>query len=133
MARYLSPEWLEAARSPVLDKGTALVLEQVVLGGPDGTVVYRVHAGAGGAVIEWPVPDGAPAADLRITVDWETAVAVASGEMSSQRALMQGRLKLSGNPAGLADSVGALVGADALDPELRKSTTYPLPASGAGD
>lgn len=119
MARYLSADWFEAARTPVPSK--AVVLEQVVRDTPDGTVVYRVHAGAGRAAIEWPVPDGAPEPHLRITSDWTTAVAVARGELSTQNALMQGKLRVSGNPTVAVDEVA---GADALPPEVRRTTTF---------
>lgn len=129
MPRFLSREWLEAARSDPFSEDfggekVALVLEQIVTGSPDGTVVYRVHAGGGRAVIEWPVPDGAPGADLRITSDWDTAVDVAAGRLSTQKALVQGRLKLSGSPAGLADHIGDLAGADPVDADLRQATSW---------
>jgi hypothetical protein len=129
MPRFLSREWLEAARSDTFSQYSQgervnLVLEQVVTGSPDGTVVYRVHAAAGRAVIEWPVPDGAPGADLRITSDWDTAVEVAAGRLSTQRALMQGRLKLSGAPAGWADRISDLAGADPVEAELRDATSW---------
>ena len=119
MARYLSADWFEAARTPV--PSTAVVLEQVVRDTPDGTIVYRVHAAAGRAAIEWPVPEGAPEPHLRITSDWATAVAVARGELSTQNALMQGKLRVSGNPTVTVDE---LAGADALAPEVRQATTF---------
>lgn len=129
MSRFLSREWLEAARGEPFSqdfqgKNGGVVLEQVVTGSPDGTVVYRVHAGGGRAVIEWPVPDGAPGPDLRITSDWDTAVDVAAGRISTQRALMQGRLKLSGSPALPADRIGELAGADPVDAEVREATSW---------
>ena len=122
MPRFLSREWLEQARGNP-EKG-AVVLEQVVTDGPDGTVVYRVHALDGRAVIEWPVSDGAPDADLRLTVDWATAVDVAAGRVSTQKALMQGRLKLSGSPAGLADRLEELAGVDPVSEDLRGATSW---------
>jgi hypothetical protein len=129
MSRFLSTEWLEQARSnPIPEdfRGAegALVLEQVVTGSPDGTVVYRVHAHAGRALIEWPVPDTDAAPDLRLTVDWPTAVEVAAGRLSTQKALMQGRLKLSGSPTGGADRIRELTGADPLSEELRRTTSW---------
>lgn len=142
MPRYLSPEWFRAAGATPAGptgpppaavagptesgEGTdpAIVMEQVVTGGPEGTVVYRVRAGGGRATIEWPVPEGADAADLRITADWDTATAVASGRLSAQRALMEGRLKLSGYPAAMAERTAGLVGADAVAADLRAATTF---------
>lgn len=121
MPRFLSAEWLAAAAaSPPPVASHLAVLEQRVTGGPDGTVVYRVLAGAAGAAIVWPVPDDAEPPDLRITCDWGTAAAIASGALSTQAALMEGRLKLSGNPSALS----GLAGADAVPAALRAETSY---------
>jgi SCP-2 sterol transfer family protein len=70
--------------------------------------------------VVWPVPGDAPPADLRITTDWETAVAVARGELSTQRALMQGRLRVSGSP----DRLGAAARTDPVPAGVRQSTTF---------
>lgn len=124
MARYLSAEWFASAASkePLAEPG--LVLEEAVRDTPDGTVVYRVEVSGEGARIVWPVPDGARPADLRISTDWSTAVSVASGALSTQRALMEGRLRVSGHPDRLGDVVAALAGVDALAAEVRRDTTY---------
>ena len=126
MARFLSPEWfaeVEAAAGPAAGPAE-VVLEQVVEGSPGGPTRYRVEIAAGRARIVWPVGDGAPAADLRITSDWATAVALARGELSTQTALMQGRLRMSGNPQRLADAAAALQGVDPVPAEVRESTTF---------
>ena len=119
MARYLSAAWFAAAGAadPALAGPVELVLEQVVQATPDGEVRYRVEVAGDQARIVWPVPPAAPPADLRITTDWPTAVAVARGDLSAQRALMDGRLRIKGSPAGLAspppiDAVPAAVRAD---------------------
>jgi hypothetical protein len=125
MARYLSPEWFAAARRP-LPEAPVAILEQVVTDGPEGTVVYRVHSSGREAAIEWPVPDGAPAPDLRVTSDWVTAVEVARGTLSTQRALMEGRLKVGGNASRLTGCMDAVAGADPLDPAVRSETTFEL-------
>ena len=126
MARFLSPEWfaeVDAAAGPAPDAAD-VVLEQVVEGAPGGPVRYRVELGGGRPRIVWPVPPDAPAADLRITSDWATAVALARGELSTQTALMQGRLRMSGNPQRLADTAAALQGADPVPASVRESTTF---------
>lgn len=129
MARFLSREWLEQARSNPIPtdfqgESGALVLEQVVTGSPDGTVVYRVHARGGSALIEWPVPDAAGGPDLRLTVDWTTAVEVAAGRLSTQKALMEGRLKLSRSPDSGDGRISELAGADPVSDELRRATSW---------
>lgn len=127
MARFLSPEWFaQAQQDDPGDAGAATaVLEQVVEGGPDGTVVYRVEVAGDRSRLVWPVPGRSAPADLRLTCDWPTAVAVARGELSTQNALMQGRLRVSGNPGRLADLAGEVQGLDPLPAAVRRDTTYP--------
>ncbi len=125
MARYLSAEWFASAASPQpLRDPVRLVLEQVVRDTPEGTVVYRVEVAGDQARIVWPVPDGAPPADLRISTDWPTAVSVARGDLSTQRALMEGRLRVSGSPDHLGEVSSSLGGVDAVPAEVRTETTF---------
>ncbi|HWE56051.1 MAG TPA: SCP2 sterol-binding domain-containing protein [Acidimicrobiales bacterium] len=137
MARFLSAEWFASVTSagpPTATVVTAadgpptespespgLVIEQVVTATPDGTVVYRIAVAGGQARIVWPVPPDAPPADLRISSEWATAVAVAQGQLSAQRALMQGRLRVSGRPGGLSAPAPAI---DPVPAEVRSATTY---------
>lgn len=120
MARYLSAEWFAVAATPVPGRAD-LVLEQVVTDTPDGTVVYRVEVVGEAARIVWPVPADARPADVRITSAWPTAVAVARGELSTQRALMQGKLRVSGRPHG---PTAPAAGVDAVPADVRSATTY---------
>jgi hypothetical protein len=125
MARYLSAEWFaSAASAEPLAEPVRLVLEQVVRDTPDGTVVYRVEVAGEHARIVWPVPDDAPPADLRISTDWPTSVSVARGDLSTQRALMEGRLRVSGSPDHLGEVSASLAGVDAVPTEIRKETTF---------
>jgi hypothetical protein len=101
-----------------------MVLEQVVTGGPDGPVTYRVEVAAGQARVVWPVPDGAPAPDLRITTDWDTAVSVARGQLSTQRALMEGRLRVKGSPDRLGEVTAAIGRIDPVPAGVRDRTTF---------
>jgi hypothetical protein len=122
MPRYLSAAWFASAGSEPLPEPLEMILEQVVRGTPDGDVVYRVEVAGDQARIVWPVPAGAPAADLRVSTDWETAVSVARGDLSAQRALMEGRLRFSGTPGPLAGA--AMGGVDALPAGVRQATTF---------
>ncbi len=125
MARYLSAEWFAAAASSEpLSEPVRLVLEQVVRDTPEGTVVYRVEVAGEQARIVWPVPEGAPTADLRISTDWPTAVSVARGDLSTQRALMEGRLRVSGSPGQLGEVSTSLGGVDAVPAGVRQETTF---------
>ena len=124
MARYLSAEWFALVASAPLAEPARLVLEQVVGDTPDGPVVYRVEVGSDRARVSWPVPADAPAADLRITTDWATAVSIARGDLSTQRALMQGRFKVSGSPDELAGATSTLAGCDPVPAAVRDNTTF---------
>ena len=139
MARFLSQEWFSevgaAGANPVIPAGprdagsgappsVEVVVEQVVEGGPDGPVVYRIHATASGARIAWPVSSDAAPPDLRIRTDWDTAVAVARGEMSTHRALLDGLLKVSGDPTRFGETAAALSGADPVPIAVRATTTW---------
>src|SRR5579862_8629622 len=106
MARFLSDEWFAAAvpatsRSPEPD---ALVIEQVVTGTPDGDVRYLVLADSTGAWIDHGGRDGrdGPEPHLTITCNWSTATEVARGRLSTQRALMEGKLRIRGGVRDLA-------------------------------
>lgn len=125
MARYLSPGWFaEAGATGEQDADGDLVLEQVVDAAPEGTVVYRVVVKAHEARIVWPVPDGAPPADLSLSCAWQTAVAIARGDEPAQRALMAGRLRVSGDPRRLARDGIELGGIDPVPASVRRATSY---------
>ena len=148
MARFLSPAWFHEASAG--DGGTSaagsgevgeagsdtppaangrgpdpeVVLEQVVDGTPEGRVVYRVLVSGGRARIAWPVGPGSPDPDLRLSTDWATSVEIAQGNLSAQRALMQGRLRVSGRPGRVEKVAGALAGLDPVPTSVRRTTTF---------
>jgi SCP-2 sterol transfer family len=142
VARYLSAEWFEevAAERPAppptgaQDDTRDLLLEQVVRGTPDGEVRYRVAVRAGAAHIEaqphrpangtTPGQSDPAPPDLIITCDWPTAIALAQGELASQTALMEGRLRIKGNLARVTGRAGDLIGLDPVPESVRRRTTY---------
>jgi putative sterol carrier protein len=100
-----------------------LVLEQVVTGSPEGNVRYFVVVENGIARLVEP-GFARQVADLTITTDWETAAAMAKGELATQAALMQGKLRVRGNLTKLAGRAGELAGLDPIPEAVRKATTY---------
>lgn len=124
MARYLSDEWFDAVDAALGADGAgsaALVIQQVVEGGPEGAVVWHVDIGAGHlAVARGPHPSPT----VTFTQDYATAVGIARGDLSAQEAFMTGRITMGGDAGALiaAAPAMALLG-DALA-TVRADTTY---------
>jgi hypothetical protein len=100
--QYLSAEWMEAARIAIagdasLRRATAgvrLTVEHVVVDGPRGTIRWHLRIDDG----EVGLNEGAAAApDVRFTVDYDTAARIAAGELSAQRAFVEGHLRVGGD------------------------------------
>lgn len=101
MSEFLSEAWLaaldEAAhRAPRVDAAEPLVVQAFVTGGPSGAVTFHLDVGpAGTRVVAGP----AAAPTVTIVTDHETATALHRGETNAQRALVAGRLEVSGDLA----------------------------------
>lgn len=129
MARFLSPAWIDeaaavASSSPALAGATAgirLTVQQVVEGGPEGEVRYAVAIDDGRVELR---PGDHGTADVTFAVDWETAVAMATGVTGAQEAFTTGRLQVRGDVGVLLRHGEALAGLDAVFAGLRQRTTY---------
>ena len=118
--KYGSQEWIGAVVAALRAEdvrnalaGVAVTLQQIVTGAPDGEVRYWLIFAKGdveGGLGEAPSP-----ADVTIAQDYETAVALARGELNAQGAFMQGRLKITGNMGKLLKHQAAL---EALGPAM---------------
>ena len=93
MARFLSPEWFDEVARPAPDP-VLLTVRQVVTGAPGGDVRYALLVGASGATVSRDEPDEA---DVTFTESWETASAIANGELAPQQAFADGRLVVEGD------------------------------------
>jgi predicted lipid carrier protein YhbT len=113
MAKFLSQEWLDAARDALngssdiksATKDVDLTIQQVVTGAPSGDVSYWTKFNDGS--VEGALGDN-PDADVTISQDYETAVALNKGELNAQAAFMQGKLKVTGNMGKLLQHQGVL-------------------------
>jgi hypothetical protein len=104
VARFLSPEWFAEVATPDPEP-VLLTIRQVVTGGPDGEVRYAVRVGHDGRSIA----PGEPAdADVTFTESWETAEAIARGDLAPQRAFADGRLRVEGDVRLLPAVLGRL-------------------------
>ncbi|MFM7062749.1 MAG: SCP2 sterol-binding domain-containing protein [Actinomycetes bacterium] len=125
MVKYLSDEWLERAAAalgsaPVPDDAE-MVVQYEVSGGGNGKVRYVLKVEGGTATI---VPGKQPDAPVTFTLDYDTAVAVVTGELSAQVAFMQGRMKLAGDVRVLIDGAAALAAVHDTLGDLRADTEY---------
>jgi putative sterol carrier protein len=113
MLAFLSPAWLaaldEAARADRDLTGAtadlAVVVEQEVTNGPQGTVRYHVVFDHGTVrVASGPAEDP----NVRFSQDHATALGIAAGTESAQRAFMTGRLRVGGDLRVLLEHRSAL-------------------------
>lgn len=120
---YLSDGWLTAANrllaglSPV---GAPVSIAVVVTGGPDGERRYRLVLGPDLVGIDGRLDD----AQVRMTLAWSDAVAIAKGQSSAQRAFLAGRLRLGGDSSVLLGHQEALAAVDDLLAPLRAETDW---------
>ncbi len=129
MVRYLSLEWIDALSAEVATSERLVALSalhhigvtQVVTGGPEGDVTYHLQVGGGAASF------GAGAAfpeDVRMQQDWDTAVGVATGELSAQEAFISGQILLTGDQQKLIESQPVFGALDAVFATVRQRTEY---------
>lgn len=126
MARYLTPEWFEAAQRaldaalPETASDGRVVVQQTITGGPDGDVAYHV-------IVDGRVQIArGEAADPTVTFieSWDTAGAIARGELSAQGAFMSGLIRVRGDLPKLVECGNAFDGVDDALADVRAQTTF---------
>ena len=128
MVVFLSADWLtaldEAAqgddRLHDLTVGLHLTIEQHVDGAPDGDAAYHVRIADGSVRV---VAGPAEAPDVRFRQDHATAVAIASGARSAQRAFMAGHLQVGGDLQVLVERGEVLAALHDVFATVRAGTT----------
>lgn len=127
--RYLSLDWIDALNNEVASRpGFGVLAErhtigvtQVVLDGPEGDVLYHLQSGPEG--VRFGV---GPADDesVRMEQSWDTAVAVATGELNAQEAFARGFIRLSGDQMALLDAAELFGALDPVFAAVRADTDY---------
>ncbi len=129
MVQYLSDEWMTEANDALAADTTLaaasadldLTIQYEVTGSPLGKRAYGVRLDHGSAGIESGNHSDAP---VSFSLDYDTAAAIAKGELSAQAAFMQGKLKLGGDVGVLIRQHAAIDGlSDALG-DLRGRTEF---------
>jgi putative sterol carrier protein len=127
--RYLSLDWIDEIGRRVaadlslqaLGSTLSIGITQVVSEGPDDTVIYHLQVG-NDAVTFGPGP--ADPEDVRLEQEWDTAVAVATGEMTAEDAFITGCIRLGGNAQLLLESQQVFAALDAVFTAVAEQTEY---------
>lgn len=127
--RYLSQEWIDdvskevAASRELQSLGDAYVfgLTQVVTSVPGGEVTYHLQSGNGAVVFS---SGEANPEDVRFTQSFDTAVAIATGELNAQEAFINGHIRFNGNHQCLIDAQQIFALLDEVFTSVRERTEY---------
>jgi putative sterol carrier protein len=129
MIRYLSLDWISALSAEVaaseqmrtVAESHRIGITQVVSDGPEGDVTYHLSVGNGAATF---AAGAADPEDVKMEQDWDTAVAVATGELNAQEAFIGGRIRLFGDHQLLLESQPVFGALDAVFATVRDRTIY---------
>ena len=118
--RYLSDEWINAANTALgglAPSERTLAVSYTVRHGPEGERSYTLDLGT---------PSVRPGADAPVgfRLHWDTAVAIATGERSAQRAFLDGDLQIIGDAPALLSGRDDLAGAEAALATIKDHTDY---------
>ena len=105
MSKFLSADWANEVTAALNSHdgfknaiGTAdLGIQFVTEDGPDGEVSYYLSSSGGDTMALGELESS----DVTVKQSYDTAAAIARGEMNTQTAFMTGKLKVSGNLAKL--------------------------------
>lgn len=129
MLRYLSLDWINALTAVVASSEHmgeiatthTIGVTQVVSDGPEGDVTYHVQIGDGSASFGAGPADPE---DVKMEQDWDTAVAVATGELNAQEAFINGHIRLFGDQQKLMDNQAVFGALDAVFGTVKQDTLY---------
>lgn len=103
MAKYLTQQWLDETRALAEDQperpGASARLNYVVTGAPEGDVRYYWVL-ENGKLLESEL-GALDDAEVTLTSAWDDSVSIAKGELDTNAAFMQGKVKVTGNMAKL--------------------------------
>jgi len=129
VVRYLSLGWIDelskevgaSTEFAVLARTHRIGVTQVVTDGPEGDVTYHLQVGDGAASF------GAGPAhpeDVCMRQTWDTAIAVATGQLAAQEAFITGHILLTGDQQALMGAQPVFAALDAVFATVRERTEY---------
>jgi len=129
MARYLSLDWINELSAAIgasdqmraLAESHRIGITQVVADGPEGDVTYHLSVGDGEATFGAGPADPE---DVKMEQDWDTAVAIATGELNAQEAFIGGRIRLYGDQDLLVASQPVFGALNSVFASVGEHTTY---------
>ncbi len=127
--RYLSLDWINELTTQVaasehmreIAESHQIGVTQVVSEGPEGDVTYHLQVGNGEASFGAGVADPE---DVKMEQHWDTAVAVATGELNAQDAFINGHIRLWGDQQKLLDNQAVFGALDAVFGSVKAQTVY---------
>jgi putative sterol carrier protein len=129
MAKYLTQEWLDEFKSVANATqperpGVSARMQYKVTGGPMGDVSYYWVI-VDGTLTEAQIGETADT-DFTIAMAYDDAVKIQKGEVDTNAAFMQGKMKVSGNMAKLLSLLPLTNSPEykKLEEEMRATTTY---------
>lgn len=122
MPGYLSEEWIEEADAALqssglcTSEGDSLAVEQRV-----GEVVFHMEFDNNGARV-----GSGPATDPAVIFcqSWNTAVAIAQGDLSAEEAVLNGKITFEGDPMALLSHRRLLADAEDVFADVRARTDW---------
>lgn len=127
--RYLSLDWIDAVANEIgaSDELRRLALDheigitQTVTDGPEGDVTYHLQVGDGSVRF---ASGAAEPEHVTMEQTWDTAVAVATGELKAQDAFIRGSILLRGDQQRLLAAQPVFGALDVAFTTVRDRTEY---------
>lgn len=126
---FLSDPWLAAVDdclattdgdADIAPEQVGAVVRYIVDDAPDGASGYDLEVGADRLRARRSMGD----ATVTLTMAWDLAVAINQGTESAQRAVLDGRIAIGGDPQVLVDHADAIAATSQHLADLRAATVY---------
>lgn len=118
--QYVSDEWIHEANAAIAGLEPTVepfAVSYTITDGPSGERSYTLDLGC-------PSIQPGATASVGLRMTWDVAIAVATGQLSAQRAFLDGNMQIQGDAQALVGNTEAMAAVDAALAPLRSRTTY---------